>query len=529
MQYGVVALFLALFLVAGWRARRPLAIRGSDELIYVGLSHSLEHGEYRDNFLVGSPPHTKYPPAYPLWLIPVRHLTGESVDGIELFNLVLAAGALLLLYGVARRLLGSALAGALLFLLATTPVLLDWSSSVMSESLFLILSTGSLVAAFTADRKGGSAGPAMIGAWLAFLTRTAGLALIGALGVWLLRRRRPTELWTFAIGSAVVVGGWFGYTWLAPGGLLGLSYENDLAAIGSTQGGGGGALGALVSLVTQASRTALYYATQTLPVSLALPTLRGTIVDNLVWQGVTAVLLGVGGFALRRTWRPAVWYLVFYGAMVVVWPWSYNRLLVPILPLLFFTLLFGADVLTRKLPLPARRLTLGVLVGLLGLGTIKGSLERDASRRSCDRSDPLHSAGCHSPEIRSLIAGIEYIGSRAGPQDVVLTSEPVTVNYLTGRPTVPSRVVVDLAPGRAAAWLRQLEVRFALLSSVRPGDRGPVAQALLASCRELQVAERLDPHTLVLIPTPPEEGSPDACAVLSRFLEDMKGYGDPDP
>lgn len=86
LEYLLVLVFLAGFLIVGWRGRRPVAIRSSDELIYVSLSRSLEAGSYRDSYLVSSPWHTRYPPGYPAWLVPMRRVTGETLDGIILGN-----------------------------------------------------------------------------------------------------------------------------------------------------------------------------------------------------------------------------------------------------------------------------------------------------------------------------------------------------------------------------------------------------------------------------------------------------------
>lgn len=523
LEYAVALGLLVVFLVAGWRARRPLLIRGSDELIYVNLSHSLENGSYRDAYLVGTPLHSKYPPAYPAWLIPLRHLGKENLDRVILGNLLLAAGALFLFYLVARQISGSRPSLALLLLLVTNPTLLDWSGSLMAEGLFLWFSILSLGAAFWADRSGRSAIPAMTAAGLAFLTRTAGIALVAGLGVWLWHRRRRTELVVFVVGSAIVVGGWFAYTGLVPKDPVSHSYQSDVAALTTNEPGG-----TLESPLARVGRSAFSYVTQTLPSSLSLPTLPGTILDNLFWLAVSVGLFLPGLLLLWRSWRPAAAYLLLYGAMLTVW-WEDKRLLVPALPLIGLAMLLGALHLGKRLPGAIRGPTLSLLFGLAAFGTVRGTINLVQQRGRCDRSDPIHSPGCHSPEILSLVAGAEYLRGVSAPEDVILTGDPVTVNYLTGRLTVPSRLIRTSLKDKVAERLRELKVRYVLLSAVRWSERTEVARALIGACRELRVIASFEPHTLVLAPADVGQGS-DACSALRRFVEETRSiHAEPPP
>ncbi len=523
LQGGVVAVLLMLFAAISWHSRRPLSIRGSDGLVYVALSESLEHGTYRDTYLAGEPLHRKYPPFYPLWLIPLRHLD-DSYDGIRLANIGAMMAAFLLVFAVSRRLLRPWLAAGAVSLLVTTPVLQDWSTSILSDSLFTALTIGSLAAAYRAELKTRTALPAIILAWLAFLTRTAGIALLAGLAVWLWQRRRRPELAVFLAGSLVVVGGWLTYANLAPGGETSVSYGLDVAAMGSKAEGD-----RLSPIIAQSFRNGVEYATEYLPFSMSLPTLEGTLVDNIAWLIAMIGLLIPGLIALWREWRSAAAFIVLYLAMLALWPWPYERFLLPVLPLILVCMLKGAEVLVRPLRPERGRWVLVGLVGLMAIGTIRGTRALWAARALCDRADPLHSAGCYQPEILSLVRGIEYVGAETAPEDIVMTSETPTVHHLTGRKTLPSRLLHDLPPGRAAEHLKALNVRFMLLSSVRPADRGPISAALLASCQGLRLAAAFHPHTLVLETAQSPDPRPEACDALAEFRENMRAYGDRDP
>ena len=77
---AALAVAVALGLWLGWQERLPEVSTGGDEAIYVALSHSLAQGHYRDEFLIGTPPHAKYPPGNPAWLLLLRTVAGPDLD-----------------------------------------------------------------------------------------------------------------------------------------------------------------------------------------------------------------------------------------------------------------------------------------------------------------------------------------------------------------------------------------------------------------------------------------------------------------
>lgn len=164
LEYAAVVIALLAFLTIGWRGREPTSIAGGDGLAYLALSHSLDHGSYRENFRPNAPLQVKYPPGYPAWLVVVRHAVGEDHAAIRASKLLVVAAALLLLCRVARQLVGGPLALAFLALLALNRDILAFVGTLYSEGPRILLSATALAG---------------------FLTRSIGVALVFALGVWL--------------------------------------------------------------------------------------------------------------------------------------------------------------------------------------------------------------------------------------------------------------------------------------------------------------------------------------------------------
>lgn len=512
VQYPLLALALAFFLILGWRGREPIHIGTTDENTYLMLSRSLESGSYRESFLGTAPLHVKYPPGYPAFLVGVRLVGGENLDVIRAVNLLLLAGSIVLLYLVVRRVAGVAVALSAAFLLAINHALLNAGGTVLSESLFIGLATAALYCTVRAD-----AGRSRWAYWAvalvlaSFLTRTAGIAFVAAIGVWLLGRRRPPELLAYALASLVVVGGWLAYAAMVPDQAGGKSYGMDIAA---------GLRGAPEShpalrFIYTALRNVAHYGVRTFPTLLGVPTVGGTSIDNVAWLGVNAALIPVGAFVLWKRARAAAAYLVFYGGLLVAWPWLQARVVVPLIPLALVALLIGAYHLTRLLPAPARHAAFAALVLLLGFGGLKATLQRDAQAQKCDRSNPYESEGCLDPVTRGAGRAALFIRANTPPDAVVLTLEGAGVNYVSGRLTeLPNSLWVP--PDQVLQRLSDLRIQYIMLSGHNE-RMVRLAQVLLPSCREFRVAGRFGDGVILLTTGIPGLTSEDGCVVLGTL------------
>jgi 4-amino-4-deoxy-L-arabinose transferase-like glycosyltransferase len=504
-QKPLLALLLAVFFLVGWQGREPtMRAAGEDEFVYLALSKSLETGSYREVFRPTAPLHVQYPPAYPAWLTLMRKVLGENLDRIRMANLAMAATALLLMFAVMRRLAGPEPALALLLLLVLNPVLLRMGGAIVSENLFLLVVTLALVWTLSADATGRPAAVLPIAfALLAFLTRSIGLAAVAGVGCWLWSRRRWGALVGWGIASVLVVGAWFSYTILAGDSTV-RSYSSDFAAVSAATGG------TLLHLARRVGSHGLEYATSGIPGSLSLPTIPGTLVDNWFWLAISVILLLTGWLVLWRRWRAAAVYVLMYLGILLIWPYTDDRLLAPLVPLALLAFLLGALGVARALPARGRRPALVGLIALLTFGAGRGALERLRLYRDCDRSNPLVSRACYKDETLAMVAAAGYLREHAAPGDIVLSASPASMNYLSGHPIEVLSLLVGLPAESASDTLRARRIHFVVV---------PVpwaARALLPTCGHYQVSAEYLPFALLLSTAEPS-GSPDACSALRKF------------
>lgn len=328
---------------------------GGDNAAYLSLGYALVQGlGYVELWEPLVPPHTKYPPAFPLFLAGLMALGITTWAGLKMAMAVLVSAAVILVFGWAGARRG-ALAGlgvALLVLLSRG--WLDASRWILSEPLFLVLTFLSL---WAADRGRIHVGPGLLGggtaraagpsgagippgsgwvvvaggaALLALLTRSAGLPLVLALGVLLLLTRRLLAFGFFG-GAALLVGG--GWALRARKGGEG-AYQSEFWMVNPYEPELG-TVGVLEFPLRVWENLGIYL---------------GSVLPGEWWSGSGALLLAFGlilagaaltGWALRMTRGEvgvAELFLPLYAALILLWPpvWSGDRFALPLYPLILF-------------------------------------------------------------------------------------------------------------------------------------------------------------------------------------------------
>jgi hypothetical protein len=194
-----------------WREMPSAGAYHDDGLYYVGAQSLAQTGEYRILSLPGEPYQTKYPPFWPLLLSLAWHLEPRYPDNLQ-WAMVLAWMWLPLTAFAYRAWLRQAGAGEtarwlLPALWAANPYGILFSTSLLSELPFTGLLLAALLLLGRADARWTAVAGAAAG--LAFLTRSAGIAVLPAVVGWLLLRREFRRAGIFAAVFCPIAAGWF--------------------------------------------------------------------------------------------------------------------------------------------------------------------------------------------------------------------------------------------------------------------------------------------------------------------------------
>ncbi|MDX1578034.1 MAG: hypothetical protein R3266_06100 [Gemmatimonadota bacterium] len=317
-----------------------------DDGIYLATAKSIADGEgYRHASLPTTPVQTKYPPLYStvmagVWKIfpehPANIVPLKATSALFLAVIVLLAGAL------GTRLLGGTVPPiAFAFLTGASPLVFSLTDYTMTELPFLALCLGAFLAA-RRDRAGegrptGNAIALGSICGLAFLVRQAAVPLIAAGVVVLAARRRWRSVPAF-LGSAAL----FAVPWL----WFKLAYAdpdpNPLLAYYTTY----------EPSALELARTAPGLAFEIVLGNLRY--LRDTL-DLAAYTGSPALrflfypVFLVGLWRLFR--RPLAFiplFSVFYGGLILLWPWLPSRYAIPLTPLVPLAALLAGRWLAEK-------------------------------------------------------------------------------------------------------------------------------------------------------------------------------------
>ncbi len=541
---GSLAAAALLLLHAGlaWVLRVPALTTAQDDAVYLLLARALRHFSYVDLWLVGTPFESLYPPLYPALLASATAIFGDRFAVAIAASVLLSTATLGLFYLIVRR-WSPGLALLCLAVAAVNPTLLNAAGHVQSEPLFMCfaaLSLWCLTAPAPTRRTQIAAGAFAIAA---ALTRSVGIALLLAiLGQWLLERRFRAAGW-FALASLLTVGAWMTWTAVAPRQLAGQSYITDAAYIRtdsvtsapappaashdsapavpshlplapSKQRARGVEL--LRTVASRLTNNVPTYLARRIPMSLAMPTIGGTRIDNWGWL---LIVLGAGtvGFTLLARRLPGVaLYFFFYAGILAIWPYILPRFLVPVIGLLVLIVLAGGQWLGARW---SPRVGWGIAVMLAGVLGVSGLLRDRVEWRAlstCDRSAPYVSTGCFPAQQLAFFSAVHDAGRRTPADAVLLTPKAATTYLLIGRRTVNELEAASLPPAEMQEYLRRLGVQYILLSHVHR-DQWVIAGRLIPYCASLELVEQYGGDALLLRRHEAEFAGGNACEALKRF------------
>lgn len=477
-----------------------------DDGMYVVLAKSIATGHgFRWLNLPGAPPATHFPPGYPAFLALLWTIFPKFPANVFLFklaNAVLTAIAGFLLFRFVRdRWRLSPVSSAIFTLVAMLGIpTLTLSVMVMSEPLFLVLLLLALPLAERVARAGGRRTWALLGLGVfigvATLVRSHGLALIAALPLVLLGRRRfreaalcggaavitilPWQLWASAHAHAVIPamrGDYESYgAWLVEG----------------LRMAGPGLLAHTVARTT--AELAGMFATLASP-SMPAPARGATLL-------ALAVLSAMG---IRPFWRRApvtLLFLAFYLAIVLAWPFAPTRFIWGVWPLCLLPPMLGArELLMWRVSAPLAKSTRLLLLAsalLLALGygqyTARGYRGRWWSSI----------ARTNAASLRPLVL---WARTHTSPGDLLAVEGESAVYLYADRHTVPVQTFTAVqyfrprTPEQNAAVIRDVIRAYPVNEVVLWSKTTKDAARVLATSQPPELAVRdTFPGGLVLVP-----------------------------
>jgi len=474
-----------------WAQNAALVGVNYDDGIYALLARALAEGDgYRLTFLPTNLPAIKYPPVYPLSLVPFWLLTSSAeaaLFGMKVANGVyigLAAGLFAFLL-TDLRILPVALAAALALVGFASGSMMLVTASVLSEPLYLVLLFAALWSADTIPLNPSVRRLLVAGlvVGLVVLTRTVGIALFVAvtIGLWSRCGRRPALI--AALGAAILVVPWLLFT------LVNARLIPDVLVP---------RYGSYVQLylanVTDSPWAALdIFATnvgailQTLGVKLTSGF--GPLASSLSGMLFVALAL-LGSFRVFRIGPATAVYPWMYLALISVWSFPPFRFVFILVPLLLALAAVGTLGLAERVasglarghgsPTRAALIRYAVLgVALLVFASLAYRETRAVSRRVWDGAELQKSAV--SAEVVAwvrentdpgAVVGFEFdplIALHSGRRAVPNSYQPVHVWYRRSTPVVE----------RLAELLHEMDVQYLAVRGDVPMAAAPI-DALIA-------------------------------------------------
>ena len=524
----LAAIPIALHACIAWILRAPTLATGNDDAVYLLLARALRQGHYRELFYVGTPIHSQYPPGYPALLA----ILGAPADGeiglLIAVNILLSCAALVLAFDVMRRWsLPVALAGVAV--LALNPSLIEAASRLQSEPLFMAAVLLALWA-LRPDAPEKYRWVAVVAAIVAALTRSAGVAVVAGVVMYFLTTRAWRHALALTLAAALTLGPWLTWTIVAPQKVVGRSYIADVL-VGIPIGEGVGtrapqevremsradqALAVVRSFALRVRNKAPRYISRGLPTELAIPTVEGTLADNLAWLIVMSAAGVVGAVAAWTRWRAALLVLLAYGGLLLIWPYAINRFLTPLLPPFVALLLLGAWRIGARLPprtavLPALALAAIPLAGgARELGRSVDALD------ACAESDRRAAGSCAADAIRYRHA-TDWLNEHLPPNARLFTPKEGTLYYRIGRQAVPLYGVVYARPTELQEYLDENGTTMIFLPHLKP-EESHLIGTLTEMCAGLTDAgSSIDDELLMLWNRPPGPGESDGCDAVARW------------
>ncbi|MEO5509257.1 MAG: hypothetical protein ABIS27_01410 [Longimicrobiales bacterium] len=397
----------------------PQPHTGGDSANYMTLGRSLlQNHTYTDLYDPALPPHTKYPPVFPLILAAGMAIGLTTWVQLKLVMLAIGAGALALTFLWIRRRGRPVLAAGVCLMLAFSAGVIDQSHWLLSDVPFWFLTMLALFA-FERARPHNRArfAIAVIATVLAYFTRSAGLPLVVAVVLWLAWRRRWQQLALFGIVLAPLALLW----WLRAQNTGGVEYTQEFWLIDPYMPQLG-RIG-IANLMQRMGENAVKYVSVHIPILLT-----GRTGAGITLMSCLLTAAAVYGWITRLSRaRVAELFTPLYIGLILIWPavWSGERFIMPLFPVLLYYAGIAMTRLMRRVTptyVMAASAAIVIFVLLLDVPALNAAVARG---RACTRE---YSRGeiypCLNPAERSYFDAALWSEKNLTKDAVILSRKP---------------------------------------------------------------------------------------------------------
>lgn len=468
--WAIPAAIAIIHAIAAMLAFHQMPFSGGDDATYISLAKSLlERHDYTDIWDPALPPHTQYPPIFPLIIsgglaLGLTPAVGLKVLAVVISTLAIFASCVWLTRTTTR---GVAIGAG--FFIAISPEVLRLGQEVLSDPAFWLFSVLALIAWDRAGKDAGErrdspmpAGIVVAGAaatLAAYFTRSAGAPLLFAVFVWLALRRQYRAILIMAAMSAPPIFLW----WLrgrthGAGGYLApfLSVDPYNPALGKVT---------LGKMIERVGENASKYG------SLHLSRMVfGTPRTGIVFGAAFAIAMIYGWVKrIRKPGLAEIW-LPVYLALVILWPvtWSGARFLFPVIPVIA---LYVGETIADLAKAASHPKIFAAALLIAGIITAGPDLKRQFKTGSVCREayDNGEDFACLEPAFRDLFLSAERTRGMLPENSVVISRKP-TIYFLHSG--YRSRVYPFYAvPDSLFNLATQIHAKFLLIDQV--GDLAP--------------------------------------------------------
>jgi hypothetical protein len=509
---------VAMYATFAWIGRLPGVSYSNDDAVYVLLAKSLLHGQYRDFYLVHNPPHIQYPPGWPAMIAAVLVVFGERVDVLLALPLLLISAGLWLTFDLARRWFPPLVALAALLLAAGNGLLVLAGGRLMSDGAFFFFLTLTIWLLAVANPSTVRVFLGGLAAVAAALTRTAGVAVVGAIFLLWLLERRWKPLLVFGGAAALTAGAWLARSFLSPRQMVGRSYLGDLTTVDAAAAGTSSK--ALAFIIGVGRRLADYESN--LHVMIGLPSADGTLVDNVIGLVLLLAACGVGYYLISRKARIVPLVVGCYGAILLFWPWSDWRFIMPLMPLTFVAFIAGTVALASRLGRRTGVLLPAAMVLVCALGQVHWTNAVVTTGLRCDRSVPVEQTNCYEPAPRAYMAATTFARDHLPLDAVVLVDREASFYYHSHRKVYHASEAAAQQGIPFDSLLARLQVTHVLIAQLTSTDQFWLPYRMKPVCRSFEIVQDFNGGTVLfkldLGEAPPDKADR-SCRVLGELLD----------